>query len=373
MFVSLGGDYEFLQARDAPATSESVPWLLACVIFFGTCAVWGITNVQLFLYLLRHVNDPWKLKALALSIWTLDTLHQALITYRNPIIPIGANFVPFSLQDIVFDALPFLPFALVSILGQAFFAYECGRVSNRKHLIPSFAVRESSRAISTLILIVNGYPGSPHSLSNCTSYWFVVSDQPIKTLPLNVECHSAVLLSDIQSSVLTYQDELANETAGWLIRINGILHLHNRLLLATASIGASLNILMTGFLIAFLWRGYVRNGFVFQRRRPLFFRVVLLFANTGFCTAIYSFLTIFMIAYTRVVYDLFGVYVKLLAPLYTCSVLANLNSRDYLTAHGDHVFLPIDSELKEPILSSRDGPIQFRAGRTFETELPSPE
>jgi len=332
MLLLLREGFEFLQAREAPATSESVPWLLACVISFATCAVWGVTNVQLFLYLLRHVNDPWKLKALALSIWTLDSLHQALVTYRNPIIPIGANFLPFSLQDIVFDALPFLPFALVSVLGQAFFAYQCERVSKRRYLILACA--------APLILFQLALP--------------------------------IVLLSDIERSVLSYQDELTDETAGWLIRINGILHLHNDLLLASVAIGASLNILMTGFLIAFLWRGYVRNGFAFQRPRPLFFRVVLLFTNTGLFTAIYSFLTIFMIAYTRVVYDLFGVYIKLLAPLYTCSVLANLNARDYLTAYGDHVFLPFDSESKEPMLSSRNEPIRFRAGRTFDSELPSP-
>ena len=44
-------------------------------------SLWGVGCVQLYWYYNTYNKDDWMLKSLVLTVWSLDTVHQGMITH----------------------------------------------------------------------------------------------------------------------------------------------------------------------------------------------------------------------------------------------------------------------------------------------------
>ncbi|EMD36463.1 hypothetical protein CERSUDRAFT_95771 [Gelatoporia subvermispora B] len=53
----------------------------ALIGVIASAALWGITNVQTYMYFKHRGSDPKSLRLTVVFLWVLDTLHQILISH----------------------------------------------------------------------------------------------------------------------------------------------------------------------------------------------------------------------------------------------------------------------------------------------------
>ncbi|KAF6751925.1 hypothetical protein DFP72DRAFT_906524 [Ephemerocybe angulata] len=248
---------------------------------FAAMALWGVTCMQTFLYFFNiDPRDTWKLKALVIWLWLMDTGHQALLisgnykaTVSGDTLNLGNNRVEYVIS-ILFTTM-------VSVPVQVFFAWRIWKLGT------------VARYIFLAIL-----------------------------LPAIIFQFVEGLLLLIYNSQLSRPDEVTAK-------------LGLALIIANLTVGAAVDIVIAAGLCTLLWRTYLLNGVTIKATSSMIHRLILFSVNTGLWTASFAIVTMAMAAKYPSNYMYIGFYF-ILSPLYCNMFLANLNARAYIRG-GDIV------------------------------------
>ncbi|KAL5504748.1 hypothetical protein ACEPAH_7411 [Sanghuangporus vaninii] len=119
--------------------------------------LWGAATVQMYYYFNQFPNDEWRLKALVVAVWTLDTTHQGMIShscyaylvtnYANPpfLFTITSSLAVMVLISVSYFRLRSREFGLlrdlqgiICFLVQSFLLYRVWRLSEKNMFLVIF-------------------------------------------------------------------------------------------------------------------------------------------------------------------------------------------------------------------------------------------
>ncbi|PBK76500.1 hypothetical protein ARMSODRAFT_228287 [Armillaria solidipes] len=234
-----------------------------------TAVLWGLTCVQTFQYFVyHHRRDHLLLKLLVIFLWIADTLHTAFLSHGFWRV-IDNNVSPVTIE--VWYLYTSIPTGIVGSTTQLFFTWRIWRFCS------------GSRWRSVIILLV------PASL-----YMF----------------------PGILAFVIICQNP------GWTISSESV----TKLLESIWAVSATVDILISASLLSILWIG---RRDTFKSTTQILHRLSIVIVNTGLWTSVVILTTLVGL----VVWEAQDVYAALsfiTCPLYCNTLLANLNTRDYI-------------------------------------------
>jgi hypothetical protein len=254
--------------------------LIGC---FLSCAVWGVSCLQMFYYFAHFPKDSRYLKALVLFIWAADTTNEVLILkplWKNLISEWGRVA---GLQTVKTDLLHHIYVAgTVACLVQCFYLYRMYIYNGRKPFIPLLLAILSSYQIFVAIPI------------------FLIIDK------------------DFTFENLTGHVELS---------------LNISMRACSAAVDIFIAVMMTFYL-------FQKGTPELSKTKALYYRILLLTINTGAWTALFAIMDFtLMIAFPKdIIYTIFE---WPLCPLYLCMMLSNLNARNFLRGSDDVISVSI--------------------------------
>ncbi|KLO04985.1 hypothetical protein SCHPADRAFT_947285 [Schizopora paradoxa] len=146
------------------STAAAVPVLdntfgalfLGVVLAMG---LWGASTVQMYYYYDQYPRDAWSMKALVITVWSLDTAHQGLITHsaynyliRNYFNPAHLLVLEKTLLDMV------LLNAIICQIVQGFFIYRAWRLSRHNLVLVTFlSLFSLGQSLSILIYYIKSF------------------------------------------------------------------------------------------------------------------------------------------------------------------------------------------------------------------------
>ncbi|TFY56447.1 hypothetical protein EVG20_g8920 [Dentipellis fragilis] len=269
--------------------------------------VWGVSCAQTFLYLSNYWDkDSWTKKGLVIFLWFVDTADEILMV--QPLWHV--LIVNFGDIEILSQIQPELTHrgwvtALVAFCVQLFFVYRIYVFSGNKWILSAFLVRILKRCASSSPLTV--------MLQTILSLFQLVVLIPYDVLTWA----SSHTTSGIQES--------------WATDI----------IMSLRSVTAAEDIIIAATMIFLV----LRNGLPrYRSTRRMVYRLVLVTFMTGFWTAVVGIIELAMVAR-------FPTTLQLLVPdgplsgLYFSSLLANLNSREFVK--GEDFSCWDDSEIEQ--------------------------
>lgn len=236
---------------------------------FVSCALYGASALQAFIYYINKPTDKLGLKILPGWLILIETLHQFLLCVALYKIVVNN----FGNQDIVNVVIPELFVGtifqgFITFSAHLFYIYRIWAFSSRLKLFPLFAL-------------------------------------PLTTLQLGLTIANNAL-------ALRHSNPIFLNTIAWTTY-------------STHAINTFLDVV---FVIAMLYL-LNRENTLFVKHNGMVQRFTIVVVNTGFATTIATLLTIIFLKVepNTLIYVFFDF---LISPLYCNSVLANLNSRDYI-------------------------------------------
>ncbi|KAJ8088006.1 hypothetical protein PM082_013557 [Marasmius tenuissimus] len=251
---------------------------------FVSCGLFGVFGLQVFIYYKGRARDPFLLKALPLYLLIVEFLHQFLVCtavykvlingFGNQLVAVGA-IIPELFVGTMFQAF-------CASGAQMFYTYRIWKFTS-------------------------GRPGAKQLIT----HWVI----PCITIPL-----SAVQLAmTLTNCALTLKHGSLQylETISWTTYV-------------THATNAFLDVL---FVIAMLTLLH-QDQSVFVGTNKMVNRLTVVVINTGLATTVFTLLTIIFLAAKpdTLIYVFFNF---MISPLYGNSVLANLNSREFVRGGHD--------------------------------------
>jgi len=239
---------------------------------FVSCAFYGASGLQTFLYYMSEPKDPLWLKLLPAWLILAETCHQALACvaiYKIVINNFGNEGVILILTPELFIATLFQGF--VTFSAHLFYIYRIWKFGKKSILIPLICI-------------------------------------PLTTVQLGMTLGN-------NSAVLRHSSPAFLTSIIW-----------------TTYVTHAINVFLDfSFVVAMIWLLNLEKRSPFRKTNRLINRLIVLTINTGLATATATFLTIVLLAASpnTLIYAFFN---YLISPLYCNSVLANLNSRQFLRA-----------------------------------------
>jgi len=242
---------------------------------FVTCVLFGVVCLQIFLYYAKLTKDPIMLRSLPAFLVTMEFIHQILLCIALYKILIN-NFGNESVAIIIVPELFIASFfqGVIAFSAHLFYTYRIWRFSN--------------------------------------GLWIV----PCVTIPLTTVQLAMTFVNNILT--LIHKDIAYIQTIAWTVY-------------TTHGVNVFLDVF---FVVAMIWLlKKERNSF--SHTNSMIDRLIVLVVNTGLATAISTILTIIFVGAlpNTFVYAFFNL---LISPLYGNSVMANLNSRDYIRGQNHH-------------------------------------
>lgn len=236
---------------------------------FASCVLYGASALQVFIYYINKPKDKFGLRILPAWLIIVETIHQFLLCvalYKVVVNNFGNQGVINIIVPELFVGTLFQGFVTYS--AQLFFIYRIWNFSKLLKFFPIFAL-------------------------------------PLATFTLGLT--------------------LANNS---LALKNGSLQFLNSIIWTTYATHAINTFLDVLFSIAMVYL-LTKENVLFVKHNGMVQRFVIVVVNTGLVTSIATLLTVIFIKAepTKLVYVFFNF---LISPLYVNSVLANLNSRDYI-------------------------------------------
>ncbi|KIK63375.1 hypothetical protein GYMLUDRAFT_41081 [Collybiopsis luxurians FD-317 M1] len=240
---------------------------------------WAITCIQVFIYFMRYPKDSRLFKFMVFSIWALDTVHNAMIV-AGVYIYLVPNFGDFQsfLTIIPIMLLEFLFQVLASTVTQGFFVWRI------------FQLTKSS-AIKWLPVAI-WIPFALLQIALCLSYMIIGLRAP--TI-LTLSSHPIYVVS------ITY-------------------------LVAASAVDLTLSLVIT----LILHRR--SSGTQISSTSSMLKKLIIISINNGLWTAIFAILDLilYVVYPTTALYLIFD---YMMCSLYTNTLLANLNARDYVASN----------------------------------------
>jgi len=266
---------------------------------FIACALYGVLGLQVFIYYMNNPKDPFLLKLLPLWLLILETIHQ--FVYCVGIYKVSVNhFGDANVFIINFKegwiATIFQGF--ISISAHMFFIFRIWMFGQKKWIVPAICI------------------------------------------PLT--CFQLALV-------------LADNISGYM---SGLAILPSQVWITYTA--HSVNIFLdTFFVVAMIVLLKRETNSAFKRTRNMIDRMVFLTVNTGLVTTLCTLLTIVLLRVqpNTLTYVFFNI---LVSPFYCNSVLANLNSRDYIRGRPQHGSGATGSSEPSTVLELG----RFRSGQT---------
>ncbi|KAK0481427.1 hypothetical protein IW261DRAFT_1073118 [Armillaria novae-zelandiae] len=231
--------------------------------------LWGLTCVQTFQYFVyHHRRDHLSLKLLVIFLWICDTLHTAFLSHGFWRV-IDNNVSPLVIE--VWYLYTSIPTGIVASTTQLFFTWRIWRFCS------------DSRWRPVVILLV---PASLYAFPGILAFTIICQNPG----------------ASISSQAVT------------------------RLLESIWGVSATVDILISASLLSILWAG---RRDTFKSTTQVLHRLSIVIVNTGLWTSVVTLLTLVGL----VVWEAQDVYAALsfiTCPLYCNTVLANLNTRDYV-------------------------------------------
>lgn len=99
-------------------------------------ALWGVATLQMYWYYDNYTKDPLWIKLFVLLVWSLDTVHQALITHSAYVYLVTNYTNPAILETVIITLeVMVLISALVSLFVQGFLLYRVYTLSKKNVLL----------------------------------------------------------------------------------------------------------------------------------------------------------------------------------------------------------------------------------------------
>ncbi|OCH90034.1 hypothetical protein OBBRIDRAFT_835316 [Obba rivulosa] len=264
-------------------------------------ALYGITNVQMYMYFKRYNEDSLFLKVMFAFLWILDTLHQILIT-------------------------------------QSIYTYAVTRFGNAAAL-----------EVPTWSFLVNVVVTGVSDVSTVFSQIVEIGKNYLITVPVMIVAIASLVGSICEASFAAF-----SLLSTYLIIFDRSLYHQSWCLYIGLASGAVADVLLASSLVVLLWRK--RTGFA---RTDSLVRVLMLYTiNSGVLTsvcAIMCFVTFTIMPNNFIYYALFMVLPKLLLNSLLASYNARRDMREAAYPTGDLVTIPLTNTTRRASM-----PISFR-------------
>jgi len=121
--------------------------------------LWGASTVQLYYYFDQYPRDAWSIKAMVVTVWSLDAAHQGLITHsaynyliKNYFNPAHLLILEKTLLDMV------LLNAIICAIVQGFFIYRVWRLSGHNYfVVVTLSLFSLGQSLSILIYYIKAF------------------------------------------------------------------------------------------------------------------------------------------------------------------------------------------------------------------------
>jgi len=119
---------------------------------FATAILYGITSLQAFTYFKQYFRDPPVMRLLVFTLWILDTLHAAMITY-SMYFYVVLNFAdPSIVERPVWSVWTMIMISnLSNIIVRGIFCHRLWRLGRKSWVLPAFV------ALLSLYIIVDAF------------------------------------------------------------------------------------------------------------------------------------------------------------------------------------------------------------------------
>jgi len=286
---------------------------------YVSCALYGVSCLQVFMYYMSRAKDPPFLAALPGWLILVETIHQALLCVAIYKICID-NFGNENVLNLVIPELFISTFfqGLVTFSAHLFYIFRIWKFSKKNIFVPLICI-------------------------------------PLTTLQLGMTFAN-------NAYVLKEGEPTAVNTIIWTTYI-------------THAVNVFLDFV---FVVAMTYLLHEEKKTRFRSTNRLINRLIIYSINTGLATTTATLLTIILLA-TAPNTLIYGFFDFLISPLYVNSVLANLNSREYIRGDASAQVSTLDFTPATPNGSSRPHELRSlkfnhnpRMVRGSETQLDEP-
>ncbi|KAJ7142151.1 hypothetical protein C8R43DRAFT_1238245 [Mycena crocata] len=243
---------------------------------FVSCGLFGVVALQVFIYYMKKNKDPTLLRALPAFLIVMEFVHQVLLCVGAYKIVIN-NFGNEGVATLI------VPELFVASFFQAFCATSA-------HLFYTYRIWKFRKGL-----------------------WIV----PCLTIPLTMTQFGFTYANN--ALALIHNDVAYLQTITYTVY-------------ATHGVNVFLDLFFVIAMVILL----SKEQDVFTQTRTMIRRLTMLVINTGLITTVATLLTIIFVGVQPATFT-YVFFNSLVSPLYGNSVMANLNSRDYVRGRRDHV------------------------------------